>query len=210
MVPISVNCLASRAPKPPRHPRSRPRPRAELGVVVRGQFLDAGAENLGEQRHVLRQQRPHRDVGMGGGAHRDPYPHVTACHICDEAASPALVSNCAKLDRQQACLHVLLRKATDHRGVLLNGLRFMMPCRDHKGRLNYILHHLRQTPFQQGARGSRLLNQRLAPQLKRRHRRSPFRPGASRARATGFDNHSGLFQVFNGHWPCLDLYFVYR
>src|SRR4029077_7752980 len=40
-----------------------------LGIIFGGQFLDAGAENLGEQRHIGRQQRAHGEVGLGTGDH---------------------------------------------------------------------------------------------------------------------------------------------
>ncbi len=41
--------------------RRRPRLLLRLAVIVGGQFLDAGAENLGQQRHIRRQHRPHRE-----------------------------------------------------------------------------------------------------------------------------------------------------
>src|SRR5256885_8005484 len=40
------------------------------GVVVGGQLLDAGAENLGKQRRVLDEERPQSELGMGDGHHR--------------------------------------------------------------------------------------------------------------------------------------------
>src|SRR6185436_19073267 len=39
-------------------------------VVVGGQLLDAGAEDLGEQRRILEEERAEGELGVGGGAHR--------------------------------------------------------------------------------------------------------------------------------------------
>ena len=49
-----------------------------LAVIVGRQFLDAGAENLRQQRHVLRQQRPHGEFRLCLGVH-DFCPAASAC-----------------------------------------------------------------------------------------------------------------------------------
>ena len=50
----------------------RPRPRLllRLAVVLGGQFLDAGAEDFRQQRHVLGQERAQGEFGEGLGGHR--------------------------------------------------------------------------------------------------------------------------------------------
>ena len=47
----------------------RPRPLLRRAVIVGGQLLDAGAENLRQVRHVRRQQRPHRELFLRAGCH---------------------------------------------------------------------------------------------------------------------------------------------
>ena len=42
--------------------RRHPRLLLRLAVVVGGQFLDGGAEDFRQQRHIRRQHRPHREL----------------------------------------------------------------------------------------------------------------------------------------------------
>ena len=49
--------------------RLRPRLLLRLAVIVAGQFLDAGAENLRQERHVLRQHRTHREFFLRAASH---------------------------------------------------------------------------------------------------------------------------------------------
>ena len=54
-----------------------------LAVIIGGQFLDAGAEDFGEQRHVRRQHRPHRELRLRAGDHR-------ACSASSASASTVI------------------------------------------------------------------------------------------------------------------------
>ena len=49
--------------------RRRPRLLLRLAVVLDRQFLDGGAENLREQRHIRRQHRPQRELRQRAGGH---------------------------------------------------------------------------------------------------------------------------------------------
>src|SRR6185312_8327756 len=50
----------------------RPRLALRVAVIVRGQFFDAGAKDFSEQRHVVRQKRPHGEcfLLLRAGTHR--------------------------------------------------------------------------------------------------------------------------------------------
>ncbi len=48
----------------------RPSPLLGLAVIVPGQLLDAGAQNLGDERSIGRQVRPERQLGMRTRGHR--------------------------------------------------------------------------------------------------------------------------------------------
>src|SRR4029077_16713008 len=55
--------------------RLRPRLLLRLAVIVAGQFLDAGPENLRQERHILRQHRAHREFFLRAAGH-GTYSHV--------------------------------------------------------------------------------------------------------------------------------------
>ena len=68
-VATSVSPPPSRAPNSSCIGRGHPRLLLRLAVIVGGQFLDAGAEYLRQQRHILRQHRPHREFRLRLGGH---------------------------------------------------------------------------------------------------------------------------------------------
>src|SRR5665213_2407821 len=87
-----------------------------LGIILAGQLLDAGAENLAQQRRIGREIRPQRHLGMRLRAHRaisQVVPSLESFSTTPIAASSSRMrSDSAKSLRARAAVRVPIKAVT--------------------------------------------------------------------------------------------------
>ncbi len=95
--------------------RRRPRLLLRLAVIVGGQFLDAGAENLRQIRHVPWQHRPHRELRLGARGHATLLSFQVVVPSLWSSSSTPIVASSSRM--RSDSLKFLVLRATERASI---------------------------------------------------------------------------------------------